>query len=438
MPVPLFQEDIIMAKKKEETSVAAEPRVLMGSDLLNLLVGGHKGVYGLPFGVIVQVFGDSSTGKSFIKNEMIASTYWEMGGPKSKFVWESDDCESGDTFDTPFLYGVNIHPDVRVLGNNKFVDSETVEEMDGKLTNMLNWIPEDTYGIYAIDSLDGLADNTKKVKEAKRAKLQAEGKPVVDEGDYGAQVAKFLSQEFFKTKHKPLEQKDILLLIVSQTRCNFGAGLYAPKRKASNSDALDFYAHTRIQLKRKQPIIRNGTVVGGVVEATTIKSKTPRPYRTVMYSFYFDYGIDNIGTNIDYLFDLLSDEGKWLSASKAIVWSETAKQKSATNLKKWLDDNKYTAECVADLKEKEGKRNLTVDWIIGWACDDPERKAKFDEEFGEAYTRDELIKLCEDNPEMAQELTRRVREKWEAHEDAVATKRPPKYGKSSTEAPKEK
>ena len=418
-----------MAKKKENV-VVEEPRVRMGSDLLDLLIGGDKNVYGLPFGAIIQIWGDSSAGKTFIKNEMIASTYWAMGGPKAKLVWESDDSETGDTFKTERLYGVNIHPEVRKIGPLKFEDSETVEEMDGKLTNMLNWMPDDMYGIYAVDSLDGLADKTKKEKEAKRAKQQAKGEEVKDDGDYGAQIAKFLSQDFFRNKHKALERKKLTLIIVSQTRCNFGAvGAFAPKKMTGNGDAMEFYCHTRLKLSRLAFIEREGTKVGVVVKAVTTKSKTPRPFREIVYTAYFDYGIDNIGSNIDYLFDLRGDDGKLLTkAASAIAWSATAKKKSLVNLKAWLEKNNWMADCKADKKEADGNNNLSVDWIIGWATEDPERKANFDDEFGEEFTRDELIKLCEDNPEMAKELTERVRAKWEEHEDAVATKRPAKYG----------
>ncbi|MBR4407823.1 MAG: hypothetical protein IKT27_05870 [Clostridia bacterium] len=418
-----------MAKKKENV-VVEEPRVRMGSDLLDLLIGGDKNVYGLPFGAIIQIWGDSSAGKTFIKNEMIASTYWAMGGPKAKLVWESDDSETGDTFKTERLYGVNIHPEVRKIGPLKFEDSETVEEMDGKLTNMLNWMPEDMYGIYAVDSLDGLADKTKKEKEAKRAKQQAKGEEVKDDGDYGAQIAKFLSQDFFRNKHKALERKKLTLIIVSQTRCNFGAvGAFAPKKKTGNGDAMEFYCHTRLKLSRLAFIEREGTKVGVVVKAVTTKSKTPRPFREIVYTAYFDYGIDNIGSNIDYLFDLRGDDGKLGKAANAIAWSANAKKKSLTNLKDWLKKMDWERDCKADLKAAcDGKSNLSVDWIIGWATEDPERKIAFDEEFGEEFTRDELIKLCEDNPEMAKELTERVRAKWEEHEDAVATKRPAKYG----------
>lgn len=429
-----------MAKKKEDFGVIAEePRVRMGSDLLDLLVGGDKGVYGLPFGVIIQIWGDSSAGKTFIKNEMIASTYWAMGGPEANFVWESDDSETGDTFKTMYLYGVDLHPETRKIGPHAFHDSETVEEMDGKLTNMLNWMPEGTYGVYAVDSLDGLASKTIKKKEAARAAKQAKGEEVSDDGDFGAQIAKFLSQDFFRTKHKALEKKRTTLIIVSQTRSNIGAvGSFAPKKKTSNGDAMEFYCHTRLKVSRLGWIEREGTKVGVVVKATTTKAKTPRPYREVIYTAYFDYGIDNIGSNIDYLFDLRGDSGELsLKKANAIAWSANAKKKTMANLKDWLDKNGWTADCKADRKAAEGSNSLTVDWVIGWATEKPERKASFDEEFGEEYSRDELIKLCEDNPEMAEELTQRVREKWEAHEDAIATKRPSKYGTRPVERPAE-
>lgn len=414
-----------MAKEKV---IVEEPRVHMGSDLLDLLVGGAKGVYGLPFGVIVQIFGDSSTGKSFIKNEMIASTYWTLGGPDANFIWESDDSETGDTFDTMNMYGVDIHPPVRKVGPYKFEDSATVEEMDGKLTNMLEWMPDGMCGIYAVDSLDGLADATKKKKAAARAKMQADGKPVEDAGDYGAQIAKFLSQDFFRNQHRPLAKKNTTLIIVSQTRCNFGGGLYGPKKTTSNGDALDFYCHTRIKLRRVAPIVKNGTQVGVVVEAETIKSKTPRPYRKIMYTAYMDYGIDNIGSNLDYLFDLRGDDGKLKKNAQNIPWSANAKTKNLTNLKEWLNTNSLMDTCKADRKSEQGSTSLTLDWILDWATREPERSALLDAEFGQEYTRDELIHLCESDPEMSKELTRRVRDKWEAHEDAIASNRPSKYG----------
>jgi hypothetical protein len=69
-----------------------------------------------------------------------------------------------------------------------------------------------------------------------------------------------------------------------------------------------------------------------------------------------------------------------------------------------------------------------MDFAKGWVAEDPERLAKFEERFGKQYTREELIRMCENDPAMNAELTRRVIEKWESTEDAVATGRPSKYG----------
>ena len=66
-----------------------------------------------------------------------------------------------------------------------------------------------------------------------------------------------------------------------------------------------------------------------------------------------------------------------------------------------------------------------------WLQQDPVRKKAYEDYFGRTYTRDQLIEMCENDQEMYAELTRRVREKWEAIEDAarftVLGNRPPKY-----------
>lgn len=412
------------AKKKEE--VVEEPRMRMGSDLLDLLVGGDKGVYGLPYGVILNIIGDRQSGKSFDKNEILACNYWLL---QDKLEYFSDDCESGDTFDTKRLYGIDLHPEIRRIGTKVVEDSATVEEMDAKVSLFLNAKKKDTFGIYAIDSLDGLADSNRITKESKRVGQLTSGNDVQDDGDYGAQIAKFLSQDFFRVKHKKLEDSKVSLIIVSQIRDKMNASTYGVKWQVSCGKALEFYSHTRIFLKTICPIKKGDRVVGAYVEASTVKSKTPRPYRQVCYSVYFDYGIDNIGSNIDYLFDLRDEKGKLLKVASAIIWSENAKPKSLDNLQEWLEANGYTAACRDDKKEKQGNNRLSVEWILEWVGKDPDIKAKFDDCFGQEYTRDELIHMCEEDKGMCDELTRRVRDKWEALEDAVATKRPSKYGR---------
>jgi hypothetical protein len=83
----------------------------------------------------------------------------------------------------------------------------------------------------------------------------------------------------------------------------------------------------------------------------------------------YDYGIDDVASNLDYLFDLRSEKtGDLLKRAQAITW-------------------------------KEGM---------------------------EPMDRDSLIKYIEEN-KLKKELRQRVIDKWESIEDALASKRPDKY-----------
>lgn len=411
------------------------PYMSMGSDLLDLLVGGAKGVMGLPYGAILNIAGDKSSGKSFIKNEILAANYHKNNGDPKKFAWFSDDCESGDTFNTGALYNVDLRPiDAEgklPIGKKRVYDSTTVEEMDAHVSlflEHLDSLPDDAVGIYAIDSLDGLSDATREAMEAGRLGQLKTGNEVKDKGDFGMQIPKFLSQQFFRPKHQKLEDAHCSLIIISQIRDKVDAvGGYGVKWEISNGKALEFYCHTRVFLTTVRKIEKDGLVIGAYVKATTFKSKTPRPYRTVYYTVYFNYGIDNIGSNLDYLFNLREKDGKLKDCANAIKWEEGA-DLSLQSMKDWMNEMGCTAECRAERKAKEGNQNISMDWAKGWIAQRPELLAKFEERFGKQYTREELINMCEANPEMAQELTRRVIAKWEALEDSVLLNRPSKYG----------
>lgn len=411
-------------KKPEKQPVPTQEYMQTGCDLLDLLLGGDKGVYGIPFGAILNIIGDKSAGKTFFKNEILAANYWKY---RDRLVWHSDDGESGDTFSTERMYGVDLHPLEHRIGAKRIGDSVTVEEMDAKVSLMLEAIDPEQVGIYAIDSLDGLSDATREALEAGRLKKLKQDDEVVDPGDYGAQIAKFMSQQFFRTKHKKLEDARCSVIIVSQIRENMKAGPYSQKWTVSCGKALEFYAHTRVFLKSIAPIKRGDRIVGGYVSAVTKKSKTPRPYREVFYSFYFDYGIDNIGSNIDYLFNLRTKDGELNKDAQAITWSETAREKDLENLGKWLQENGLVEACKDDKKKATGSSALSIKYILEWINVQKGLREKFDADFGVQYTRDQLIAMCEKDRAMRDELTRRVREKWERIEDAVKTDRPSKY-----------
>jgi hypothetical protein len=211
--------------------------------------------------------------------------------------------------------------------------------------------------------------------------------------------------------------------------------LFGKKYTRAGGKAMDFFAHTCLWLANVSRITKtvqgDERVVGIVVEANTDKSKTARPHRKCRFTFYFDYGIDNIGSNLDYLFNLRGKDGKLLQASKAIIWD--GKPYNLENLKVWLEGKEFAGESLLEIlreerKKEEGKGQLSLEWTKKWMeqADDSYKK-DFEKEFGTPISRDVLINKISDDPKLEKELEKRVIDKWEGIEKAVKTNRKRKY-----------
>lgn len=392
-----------------------------GCLLLDLAVGGGKGL-GFPFGRIINIVGDKSSGKTFLSWEIIAANFYKY---KKHLKWNYDDAESGNTFETESLYGIDLLNHENHFGKT----SNTVEEFDGNTSLFLKEIrSENQMGIYCEDSLDGLSDEDKENQEKVFEKMAITGKSKEGSGSYNTGTASHLSKQYFRTKARKLHKKKVLLLIVSQVRENLNAGLFGKKLYRAGGKAMDFYAHTCLWLYTVCKIKKNNKVIGVVIKAVTEKSKTPRPYRECYFTIYFDYGVDNIGSCLDYLYNLRSEkDGTLLKIAKSIPWDRDGVDKTFTNLKIWIKElNLY--DTIKIIKENDtGKKALSKDWLEAYIEKTLELKEKADKYFGKGISRDILIKMIEENNKLYLELEKRTIEKWEDEEEAVQTNRKRKY-----------
>lgn len=385
-----------------------------GCKLLDLVVGGAKGVYGFPAGKFINIVGDKSAGKTFLSNEFIAWAHHNIG---KKFKWVYDDCESGYSFDTESLYGFEIMP--QELEDR--VHSTTVEEAFYNITKFTEKLKDNECGIYVLDSLDGLTSDEQDKRAEERIKCIENEKEM--KGTYGMGKAKYLSQEFFPQLCSTIENKNVLVIIISQVRDNVDMFSFEKFTRAGGK-ALDFYAHSVIWLATAKKIEKSDTPVGVVVKAKTTKSKTPRPFRECLFSFLYDYGLDSIGTGVDYLFDLRTPKGELNTKSKAIQWNGS-NDLDKKQLKEFLEE--------FELFEKyENSRYTNSDGtdaenMFAFIQSKKEYKQKFQEKFGETMTRNELIAYIENN-NLEEELDRRVEEKWESFEESLKSNRKKKYG----------
>ena len=317
-------DDIVTETKKP--IVNHDPSLLLlptGSTVLNLTVGG-----GYPVGKIINIVGDKSTGKTLFAIELIACARKLFG---KKLKWFYDDAETGFSFNTKEMYGFDI------VAEDKDC-STTIEEFDANLTKQLNKLKKDDILIYVLDSLDGLtAEDEIKVYEEQTKALE-QGKKA--KGTYGLTKQKALSR-FFRIKNRAIKDHNCLLVIISQVRSNIGFS-FGPKFTRTGGKALDFYASIILWLAEVEKHKKKGRATGVCVKAKATKVKIGKPFRECYVELLFDYGIDDITSSLNFLYDLKTDTGKNKTRKQKVKWDDA--DYSIKRLIKYIEEENLEQE----------------------------------------------------------------------------------------------
>lgn len=270
-----------LAKKLSADILSAEgliskvkTKIHTGSTLLDFAIGG-----GVASGRITNIIGDSSTGKTDIALETTAYVQNVLNG-----VVVYCDCETTLESERASVYGVKTDEVIVSHAN-------TVEAWCDSVIQTIEMASEnpDVPFLYVLDSLDSLSDDAEMDRE-------------ISTTTYAMNKAKMMSTIFRKIVGK-LTESNVSLIIISQVRDNVNAGLYGQKWKVSGGRALSFYCSTRVLLKTAGKITlgANKRVVGINVRAEVIKSKLCNPCTQVLFPILFEFGIDNIGSVVDWL-----------------------------------------------------------------------------------------------------------------------------------------
>ena len=302
-----------------------------GSDVFDCVLAG-----GYPFGRIVNLVGDKSAGKTLLSSEAVAKARKKYG---DKLKWYYDDAEVGYAFNSMTLYGFEI------FHENQDSGSYTLEEFEASLDAQLDALEEDEYLIYVLDSLDSLTTEEEIALYAKRKKALAEGKDAP--GSYNMDKQKKLSS-FFRMMRKKIGQKKCLLIITSQVRANIGV-MFGAKYVRMGGKALDHYASQIIWLAEAEKNMKKGRAVGVTTKAKTTKNKMGLPFRECFVNILFDYGVDNISTNLDFLYDLKTDAGK-SKGNERLNWDGTMYTPKA--LISHIEKNNLEEELTKRVKDK--------------------------------------------------------------------------------------
>lgn len=286
--------------KREKVVLSEESAISTGSTLLNLACTDTPNL-GFLKGGYYYLVGDSTSGKTWLSMSCFAEASQSRHFKDYRFVF--DDVEGGALMDIAHYFGKAV---ARRLEPPKWskagrpVHSDTIESFYYNITDL---IKEGTPFIYVLDSQDSLSSVQAADKFDKQKKASEKGEESA--GSYGDGKAKYHS-EHLRHVLTGLRKTKSILIVIGQTRDNLGMS-FDPKTRAGGK-ALRFYANleiwTSVAGKIKKNVRDKERTIGAKCLAEVKKNRVTGKIgkdRSVFIPIYYDLGIDDIGSCVDFL-----------------------------------------------------------------------------------------------------------------------------------------
>lgn len=302
----------ILLAKRDKPFLSPESAVSSGSTLLNLACTDRPDVAFVKGGYYLMC-GDSEAGKTWLALNILAEASINPAFDNYKLVF--DDVEGGALMDLERYFGKELKRRIQSPAKDKHgpVNSDTVQSLYYHIADLID---EGDPFIYVCDSQDALDSDEAIKKFSKQKKADEEEEEA--KGSYGDGKAKYHSQHLRTVLGGAKKLKSIIIFL-SQTRDNIGFGSMFDPKVRSGGKAMKFYAHLEIWLSVKSRLKRK---VRGKDRSVGIRAKAEIKKnrftgkggkdRHVFIPIYHDYGIDDLGSCVDYLIG----EGHWEEIDK--------------------------------------------------------------------------------------------------------------------------
>lgn len=266
-----------------------------GLTLLNLACSENPfGGYAL--GGIVTIPGASSSGKTFLALTSLAEAALLSRFDKYQLI--HDDAEERRAFDLPFLFGKEIAS--RIVDPPNGI-SPGIQQFEA---NVLSLAKAGTPFIYILDSFDSLTSDEELEKEMRKALAMAKSEEAAKKiaGSYGTEKAKIAGQTLRIINNK-LKESNSILIILQQLRQKLNAPPFSDPYCTAGGEAPFFYSNHQIRMYKGKDIKRSKLVVGSEAIAKLKKNSITGKLREASFSIYTDYGVDDIGSCVNFLID---------------------------------------------------------------------------------------------------------------------------------------
>lgn len=284
--------DIAQASTEKVEMVPFEPiprfdmLVSTGSTLLDCAISGKrvKGG-GIPGGILIEIYGPSGKGKTALAVEIGASA--QAGGGTVFF----NDPEGRLDQEYAEAYGLSL------AGGKNYTKSDTIEEV---FDDLIAWfkkdLPQHKIHVYICDSLAALSTTA-----------EMEG------GDKAGMLRAKAFSQMMRRIARMVSNKNRLVVFTNQIRQKPSIGGFGgPSETTPGGEAIKFYASLRLRVgvpAQGHKIVQIKKIRGVEVEkvvginslVNVVKNSCDAPFREAPICIIFDYGLDDVRTNLEFL-----------------------------------------------------------------------------------------------------------------------------------------